>query len=67
MKCQYIIGNLKPNDGTVYLEYCKSIAVDKLDIEGLNIEVCSKHSKEIVGKMRVGGKEVVISKITSVV
>ena len=51
-----IVGEM---ESTTHLIPCKSIAVRELDIEGLIICFCGKHSKEVAKRMRIGGYEII--------
>ena len=63
MYCQYIDMYMKPADTTLYLRKCMSVAINKLDTEGSQLNLCSKHTNEIQKKMLLGGREVEIIKL----
>ena len=72
MVCQYIEGvpegfvyhytvdgkSIEEMESTTKLYPCKSVAVRELDIEGLKICYCGKHSQALAKQMRIAGKEV---------
>jgi len=48
----------------MYGETCRSVAVDGVAVNGLSpLELCSKHSKELQSKARIGGHDVAVRKL----
>ena len=55
--------NCRHHEG-MYGVTCRSIAVDSVGVNGLSpLELCSRHSKDLQQKARVGGHDITVEKI----